>query len=533
MIGLLSLIPLLPLASAGVTEAPTADLDAVYAPRRVALLLGVQEYADPQLQGLRYAAKDARDLGAVLSDPALGGFDQVHVIEGRYRTTASAIKQAISEATADLQRDDTFLLYISGHGTLTIDPLGGSNLYLLPSDGDLDSPETTGVPVAWLEEVVNALPARRRVLILDTCHNGRARSALSVSTSSALQNLRGEAPAPRDILEISESEARLYAAEFHQPAMEDPNLENGVYTHFLISALTDARGSADLDADGLVDVVEAHDFAMDATIRHTGGAQMPRAEYRITGREKIYLSGDPASRSTAEHALLSAYNQILRSASLFIDGVPRGPVVGVHVVEPGSHQIELQSADGHTLVSERVRVAAGTTTPIEDLLRGDTPRWMFSTGVTLRTGAGQDYFHPVAAELELTRLQPLVGPAWMRPEAHVRLSGMTGAVAGEPAESIAAGELAAGIGLGVVVTPSLSIGPLAEAMVPWRSYTLSDGPHNQAALTGATGLRALYLKPVGDVELSLRYDSRVSPVQYDGSWTRIWHHGVAIGLSRR
>ena len=103
-------------------------------------------------------------------------------------------------ATADLQRDDTFLLYISGHGTLTIDPLGGSNLYLLPSDGDLDTPEQTGVPVAWLEEMVNALPSRRRVLILDTCHNGRARSALSSRTSSSLQMLRGEAPAPRDIL---------------------------------------------------------------------------------------------------------------------------------------------------------------------------------------------------------------------------------------------------------------------------------------------------------------------------------------------
>ncbi|MFT5684210.1 MAG: putative caspase-like protein [Myxococcota bacterium] len=530
---MIPLFALLNLASAGVTDAPTADLDAVYAPRRVALLLGVQEYEDPQLQGLRYAAKDARDLGSVLSDPALGGFDQVYVVEGRYRTTAEAIRQAISEATADLQRDDTFLLYISGHGTLTIDPLGGSNLYLLPSDGDLDTPETTGVPVAWLEEVVNALPARRRVLILDTCHNGRARSALSANTSSTLQTLRGEAPAPRDILEISESEARLYAAEYHQPAMEDPNLENGVYTHFLISALTDARRSADLDADGLVDVVEAHDFAMDATIRHTGGAQMPRAEYRITGHEKIYLSGDPTERSTAEHALLSAYNQILRTAHLFVDGVPRGPVVGVHAVEPGSHQIELQSSDGRTLVSERVRVAAGTTTPLEDLLRQDTPRWMFSTGATVRTGAGQDYFHPIAAELELTRLEPFSAPSWMRPEVHVRLSGMTGAVNGEPAETITAGELAAGIGIGVAITPALSVGPVFEAMMPWRTYTYLGNAYRQTGYTGATGLRALYLKPIGDAEISLRYDSRVSPVQYDGSWTNLWHHGVAIGLSRR
>ena len=530
---MISLFMTLGIASAGVTDPPAADLDAVYAPRRVALLLGVQEYKDPQLQGLRYAAKDARDLGDVLSDPTLGGFDQVHVVEGQYRTTAAAIQQAIVSATADLQRDDTFLLYISGHGTLTIDPLGGSNLYLLPSDGDLDSPESTGVPVAWLEEVVNALPARRRVLILDTCHNGRARSALSTDTSSTLLTLRGEAPAPRDILEISESEARLYAAEYHQPAMEDPNLENGVYTHFLINALTDSRRSADLDADGLVDVVEAHDFAMDATFRHTGGAQMPRAEYRITGREKIYLSGNPTDRSTAEHALLSAYNQILRTAHLFVDGVPRGPVVGVHAVAPGSHQIELQSADGQTLVSERVRVAAGTTTPLEDLLQQDTPRWMLSSGATALTGAAQDYFHPIAAELELTRIDPFPAPAWMRPEVHVRLSGMRGAVSGEPAETINAGALSAGLGMGVALSTTLSVGPVVEAMMPWRTYTFEGGTYQQADYTGAVGLRALYLKPIGDAEVSLRYDSRVSPFQYDGSWTQLWHHGIAVGLSRR
>ena len=52
---MIPLLALLSAASAGVTEGPEADLDAVYAPRRVALLLGVQEYEDPKLQGLRYA----------------------------------------------------------------------------------------------------------------------------------------------------------------------------------------------------------------------------------------------------------------------------------------------------------------------------------------------------------------------------------------------------------------------------------------------------------------------------------------------
>ena len=57
-------------------------------------------------------------------------------------TTAKGIEQAISEASAGLN-DDTFVLYLSGHGTLTVDPLEGSQLFL-PSDGELDSPREAG-----------------------------------------------------------------------------------------------------------------------------------------------------------------------------------------------------------------------------------------------------------------------------------------------------------------------------------------------------------------------------------------------------
>ena len=158
---MIAVLGLLSTAVAGVTDAAPADLDAVYAPRRIALLIGVQEYDDPRLQGLRYAAKDARDLGEVLGDPSLGGFDVVYVVEGYHRTTAQAITEAIADATADLQRDDTFLLYASGHGTLTVDPIDGSKLFFLPSDSDIEHPKSTGIPVDWLEQVINTLPARR------------------------------------------------------------------------------------------------------------------------------------------------------------------------------------------------------------------------------------------------------------------------------------------------------------------------------------------------------------------------------------
>ena len=73
-------------------------------------------------------------------------------------------------------------------------------------------------------------------------------------------------------------------------------------THSPHQALTHHSDTADLNADGLVDATEAHDFAQDKTVKHTGGLQVPRAEYHIVGREAIYLSGDPERRKNAEHA---------------------------------------------------------------------------------------------------------------------------------------------------------------------------------------------------------------------------------------
>lgn len=58
-----------------VTDLPSPPaLAQAFAPRRVALLVGVDDYDDPTLGSLRFAAKDAEGLRAVLADPPLGGF---------------------------------------------------------------------------------------------------------------------------------------------------------------------------------------------------------------------------------------------------------------------------------------------------------------------------------------------------------------------------------------------------------------------------------------------------------------------------
>jgi uncharacterized caspase-like protein len=314
----------------------------------VAVLVGIDTYQDESLSPLRFAGKDARDMAAALE--LNGDFDTLIVLDSSTQTSMEAINSALDLATADLQRDDTFLLYLSGHGTLTVDAIEGTRLWFMPSDSQLDDPEHSAIAVASLEERVASVRARRRVLLMDTCHNGREKSSLAESTSSVLAGLRGDPPPPRGFLEVSESEARLFAAQYHQPAMEDSDLENGVYTHFLIESLTTGADASDLNGDGLVDVTEAHDWARDRTIQHTGGMQVPRAEYRIVGRESIYLAGNEATRTAAESALIASYDAVLAAGTLLVDGRSRGVLPDLIAVTPGIHTVEVQDDNGNTIL---------------------------------------------------------------------------------------------------------------------------------------------------------------------------------------
>jgi hypothetical protein len=505
------------------------NLDSAYQARRVAVLVGVDTYQDDSLTPLRFAGKDARDMAAALE--LNGDFDTLIVLDSSAQTSMEAINSALDLATSDLQRDDTFLLYLSGHGTLTVDAIEGTRLWFMPSDSQLDDPVNSAIPVASLEERVASVRARRRVLLMDTCHNGREKSSLADSTSSVLAGLRGDPPPPRGFLEVSESEARLFAAQYHQPAMEDSDLENGVYTHFLIESLTTGAGESDLNGDGLVDVTEAHDWARDRTIQHTGGMQVPRAEYRIVGRESIYLAGSEATRTAAESALITAYDAVLAAGTLIVDGRTRGVLPDLIPVTPGIHTIEVQDDNGQTILRRRVNLSRGETLMLESLYAPRGPSTQIHIGGAYRIGPGAGVLHEMAGSIELTRADAFDMSKRISADISARATWGNGPVNEQsPHINVTSGEIAIGL------SPHLQVGdfffgPMLEATVPWRSFEDSEGAHNQATMSIVPGARAGARVPLArNNYLSIRLSTRWQPFVYDGLWTSVFEQSVDIGL---
>ncbi len=489
MIGAL-LAALLGLAVAGTVDVP-AGLDDAYAPRRVALVVGVDAYDDPALGALKFPAKDANDMGTVLRNNDAGGFDTVHVLAGEVQATT--FWEAFDQATRDLGRDDLFLLFLAGHGTLGPSGKNGSALYFLPSDAELERYDLTGIAMADIDGAMQDLEARRRVLMLDACHSGSGRSTFSSEVLRWLSALRGPAPAPVT-RHVSKFDARMFAADIRQPAREDDTLENGVYTHFLVEGL---NGAADLDGDGLVSVRELHEHAAARTMKHTGGVQVPRIETSEVGAGALFLAGDPNERVDAENAILTGISGLPDGVSVRVNGTERGAIL-----PPGRHRVTLTDAE-QAVVDTPIRFRAGQATDIRQLLRDRGARWNIGMGA----GWARSPWTPTSAAGFDVQLQPR-DKGGGRPVAALAVTAGDGALPDLGHATVVSGLLSAGWRQGAAVGwgPTVGVGALGRRL----------GTFNQGAPLVGVGWRFDVQNRVGFV--ALKTDLRAAPAVASVSW---------------
>ena len=101
--------------------------------KRWGIIIGINAYDDPSINGLQYAAPDARSIYEALTHPQTGGFKAAHLhlltTGSENQPTRSNILESLSLLNQIIQTGDTVIFYFSGHGLTQ----NGVN-YLLPSD---------------------------------------------------------------------------------------------------------------------------------------------------------------------------------------------------------------------------------------------------------------------------------------------------------------------------------------------------------------------------------------------------------------
>jgi len=469
------------------------------APRRVALLVGVQGYDDPRWRELRYPGADANALAAVLRDPERGAFDDVEVLADA--PTREEVRAALRRL-ADRSRDerDTVLLYFSSHGTLARDAMGALKRFLVARDTLVADVPGTGLAMDEIKADFDRLRSRRKVLVLATCHSGTGKSLLPDDVQAELAGIKAGFFV-RPIEEVSKASVVLAASDWGETAREDEKLGNDVYTHFFVEAL---RIGVDRNGDGAVTASEAHDYARRMTYEWTGGRQRPSAESTEVGADAIVLAGKVARRGRPE---LFSYAARLDGFTVRVDGRPLAELPGGVAVDAGRHRVQVAKGGGPEVWDGWVRMGEGDRVDVEHLVARGPAR------LEVAPRAGGLSFLDARSRRDVLGPVPAFGAAltyadWPRPGMSLRLDLATSAGASTLRQGARAADFrytafTAGASLPWRFSPaslggaSLLAGPRLSAFWLDRHFDLPLVPPGQSWFTFSPGVLLGASLPVG------------------------------------
>ena len=207
---------------------------------------GVTHYRDHSFdEGVKFASADAGALVARLQAQGQGLFSSVTpyaLSDGN--VTRVSLEKTIAEAASHIQPSDVFVLYLAGHGTA----LDG-RYYFIPWEVRYTSEaalQQQSLDEEFLRKLLAQIPAKKTLLILDTCNSG------AISNGRGL----GEKTAVARLAKIT-GRAILAASAGDQMALE------GHQGHsVLMSAILDALSQV-ADSGGEVQVTMFADYVVD------------------------------------------------------------------------------------------------------------------------------------------------------------------------------------------------------------------------------------------------------------------------------
>ena len=265
--------------------------------------IGVSSYTDASYN-LTYAAKDANDLASMWERNEGNRFEHVYV---RRILDKDATRENIIAAKELLMKskvDDEVVLSVAGHGLLD-DQL---DYYFGTTDIDFNHPALRGLTYDALENLLDGIPARRKLFLMDTCHAGEVdkedvkivnataatNPVVTTNTSEGIVKARAFPRGVRvkkigldnsyELLQALFADLRrgsgalvISAASGAEYALESDEWHNGVFTYTILNGIR--SGKADGNRDGGISVAELRGYVASEVSKLTEGQQTPVARH--------------------------------------------------------------------------------------------------------------------------------------------------------------------------------------------------------------------------------------------------------------
>jgi uncharacterized caspase-like protein len=199
-------------------------------------------------------------------------FEKVHVelLTTAEATTRDSLVAAFGRFR-EVAADDVFVFYVATHGTVTSADLADREYFLVPSNVGLASDEALrrdAIGQGELKALIAAIPATKKVILLDTCQAGALGDALALTT-------RGDSDQTAvNLLSSAVGSTVLSAATSQEQALEGMN-GHGVFTWVVLQGLD---GKADLQKNGYVSTLDLASYV---------GDQVPKLAVAVFKREQF------------------------------------------------------------------------------------------------------------------------------------------------------------------------------------------------------------------------------------------------------
>ncbi len=324
--------------------------------QRLALLIGNNEYHDPSLAKLVSPPQDVSQLGELLRDPQIGGFDRVDALENQ---PFAAVRRSIASFFNNNKRDDLLMLYFSGHGVLD----DNGQLYLAVQDTERELLSATSIEAPFITSLMDRSISRRQVLVLDCCHSGafgRSKGGLGASVGTAT-TFEGKGYG-RIIL--TASDATQYAWDGDDLVGD---AQTSVFTRHLVEGLR--TGAADTDADGQITLDELYDYVYEMVVTETPRQTPAKWSYRQQGTIVIAHNPSPVIqpvdlpaelRSALESPFTGVRQGAVQDLGRLLSGSDRGMALSAQLA------LEKLSKDDSRNVSSAAQAALASLEPQEE-----------------------------------------------------------------------------------------------------------------------------------------------------------------------
>lgn len=260
---------------------------------------GVSRYDLPALT-LKYAAKDAVDLGKLFSAMKGNVFSDVRTELYLDRDVGREALQKAKTFLSQSSAEDTVVLFFAGHGVHDRDK--NATYYFLTGASSLSTLGETAIRFEEVEDLLYDVAPRSKLLLLDTCESGELGDPEYLAAITELprtgmipRSIRGMSvtadPGRRRVLQSVQmgKDRFLYNDLFRRSgtivfsssrgdelSYEDDRIQNGFFTHGIISAFKDP--ASDEDGDGQISVDELRKRVISEVPKATQDLQHPTVD---------------------------------------------------------------------------------------------------------------------------------------------------------------------------------------------------------------------------------------------------------------